>query len=97
MTDTKAPSTWKTVIVGLLPSLNTSLVAIVTAAVSIAGTIATQRITAPPPPAPRTIEVVKTIPDTGSTVQRLSVLEGKVDLLLAEAAKKAKRNPAPKK
>lgn len=84
MTDT----TWKTVVVGLIPSLNTCLIAIVTAAVSIGGTVATQRLTAPPAPAPRVVEVVKTVPDVGSTVQRLAAIEGKLDQVLAAKSKK---------
>lgn len=51
MTKTTAPQTWgqtlKTLVLGLLPSLNTSLVAIVTAAVSIGGTVAAQHWAAP--------------------------------------------------
>ncbi len=92
MTDTKAPSPWFEVIKGLLPSLNTSITAIVTLAVGVAGTIATQRLTTPPPPAPRVVEVVKTVPDAGSTLQRLSVIEGKLDQMLADqAARKGKK------
>lgn len=90
MTETKAPSPWFEVVKGLMPSLNTCLVAIVTAAVTWFGTT---RLASPPPaPAPRVVEVVKTVPDVGSTVQRLAVIEGKLDQMLADkVARKGKK------
>ena len=95
MTETKAPSPWIEVVKGLMPSLNQCLIVIVTAAVTWFGTT---RLTPPPAaPAPRTVEVVKTVPDTGSTLQRLSVIEGKLDQMLADqAARKGRKAVATK-
>ena len=47
-------------------------------------------------PAPRvsvrTIEIPKTVPDAGSTLQRLSIIEGKLDQVIADqAARKSKK------
>ena len=48
MADTAAPTpTWLTLVMGFAPSLNQSLIVIVTAVVTFAGTLATQRLTAP--------------------------------------------------
>lgn len=95
MTDTKAPSPWFEVVKGLMPSLNTCLVAVMTAAVTWFGTT---RLAFPPPaPAPRVVEVIKAVPDAGSTVQRLAVIEGKLDQMLAEqAARKGKKTATAK-
>lgn len=62
MTDT-TPKPYLEIIKGLMPSLNSSIVAIVSSALAIAGTLATQKVTASPtsPPAPR-IEYVNAIP-----------------------------------
>lgn len=68
MTDTTAPAlTWGEAFRGLLPSLNTSLVAIVTAGVTLGGTLVTQRMLAKP------VEAVKPV-----TVER--IIERQVDL-----------------
>lgn len=90
MTDTKAPSPWFEVVKGLMPSLNQCLVVIVTASATWFGTT---RLT--PQAAPRVVEVIKTVPDAGSTLQRLSTIEGKLDQFLAsQAARKGKRKAA---
>jgi hypothetical protein len=83
MTDTTAPLKPKyQLLLGLLPSLNTSLVAIVTACLSIGGTIMTQRYTAKPVEvAPKTSSV--TIIEKPAPVD-LGPLTMKVEEALAE-------------
>ena len=92
MTDTKAPAVgWDTI-------LNASIVATVTAAISIGGTLWAQRPSvSAPPPAP---VVVKTIP-IDPVAPRLAVLEKKLEDQAAEmtvlraeikAQEKRKRN-----
>lgn len=62
MTDT-APKPYLEIIKGLMPSINQSLIVIVTALVSVGGTIATQKVTASPTPTPvPRIEYVNAIP-----------------------------------
>jgi hypothetical protein len=62
MTDTKAPASGWSFLQAMTPSLNQCLVVIVTAIVSIGGTIATQRYAAPPTPKAAEAIPVKTIP-----------------------------------
>src|SRR5262249_17352517 len=82
MTDTKAPSTRSQILVGMLPSFNTSLVALVTASVSIGGTLMTQRYTAP---APAPVEVAKPV-DLEPVKALVAELAAKVDGLGAGVA-----------
>lgn len=94
MTDTTSPPSpmWDFV-KGLLPSINQCLVVIVTAAVTYFGT---QYAT--PPPAPRTVEVIKTVPDTGTTAQRVTAIESELKAFRQEfaefAARRVKRKAA---
>ncbi len=80
MTDTTAPQTWgqtlKTLVLGLLPSLNTSLIAVVTALVTIGGTLATQRIAAAKP------EPAKAAPDLSPILAE--IIEMKERMILVE-------------
>lgn len=79
--------------------LNTTLTAVVTAI----GIWFTGVLT-PPAPSPRTVEVIKTVPDAGSTGQRLAAIEAKIDACTAaiekarsEIMSKLPEKKAPKK
>ena len=97
MTDTKAPSPIWDFLKGLTPSIGQALILIVTAGISAVGGIWTYSQAMKSPPPPRVVEVVKTVPDTGSTLQRLSVIEGKLDQMLADqAARKGRKAVATK-
>lgn len=72
-------------ILGLLPSINTSLIAIVTAAVSIGGTLATQHYAAPKTPflipaADKAKAVSPTPVSELAFMSAVKVLEGRMDL-----------------
>ena len=100
MTDTTAPAlTWAEAFRGLLPSLNTALVAIVTAILSVGGTILTQRLTAKPaePAKVQTVTVERVIEKSAPV--DLGPLTAKVEEALKEfraaqpTAGKPKRTP----
>ena len=82
MTDTKAPTVgWGTIVMGLMPSLNTSIVAIVTAVLSIGGTLWAQRPTvSAPPPSPIAVKIIPVDPVS----PRLTALEKKFEDQAAE-------------
>jgi hypothetical protein len=93
MTDTVKPK-WQ-LILGLLPSLNTAIVAIVTAAVSVGATLATQYYVAPKPVFPAA-DVPKPVPVVAAPVARLADLgdiNTKLNTLLERVPVKA--DPAP--
>lgn len=50
--------------------------------------------TMPPPPAPKIVEVVKTVPDAGSTAQKLAAIEAEIRALRGELAELAARRKA---
>lgn len=82
MTDTTAPAlTWGEAFRGLLPSLNTCLVAIVTACLSIGGTIITQRMTAKPVE-PKTVTV--TVEKVVEKPVDLSALDQRIAAVIRE-------------
>jgi hypothetical protein len=86
MTQTTAPKqSW---FLTMAPSLNTSLVAVVTAVLSIGGTIVTKHYMDAPAPAAPTITTVKTTPEPGSLSARLQALEDwKAEMDRKEAAR----------
>ena len=91
MTDTTAPAlTWGEAFRGLLPSLNTCLVAIVTACLSIGGTILTTRMTTKPvevvePKRPTLITVEKVIErSTGDVTPGLTTKIDNIEAMLTE-------------
>jgi hypothetical protein len=93
MTDSVKPK-WQ-LILGLLPSLNTAIVAIVTAAVSIGATLATQHYIAPIKPVIPAADVPKPVP-VAPPVARLADLgeiNTKLNALLERVPVKA--DPAP--
>lgn len=85
MTDTKAPASGWSFLTAMTPSLNQCLVVIVTAVVSIGGTVATQRLAASPP-APKVEAVaVKTIP-VDTLTPRLAAAERRLEEQAADLA-----------
>ena len=95
MTDTTqtAPSPWLEFAKGLMPSLNQCLVIVVTATAGYY----TAKLTAAPQPS-RTVEIIKSVPDTGSTAQRVTTIESELKAFRQEfadfAARKGKRKSA---
>ena len=89
MTDTTSPLKPKyQLLMGLLPSINTSLIAVVTALVSVGGTLATQKLSAKPVEAPAAIVVEKMVERPAD----LSHLDAKLDAILkALEAQQGKR------
>ena len=88
MTDTTSPSlTWGEAFRGLLPSLNTALVAIVTACLSIGGTILTTRMTAKPVEPPKTVTV--TVEKIVEKPVDLSALDQRIAAVIREELGKA--------
>lgn len=65
-------------ILGLLPSLNTAVIAVVTAGLSIGGTLATQRITAPKPAA---LVIPAADKPTSAVTVALSQVMGRLDTI----------------
>lgn len=104
MTDTTAPMKpkWQ-LILGLLPSLNTALVAIVTATLSIGGTLVSQRYTVVPR-APEPVPTPKVATGPDPVITRVNALaieaaktDSKIDELtqLVQALAEKKPEPAP--
>jgi hypothetical protein len=94
MTDSVKPK-WQ-LILGLLPSLNTAIVAVVTAVVSIGATLVTQRYIAPAKPIIPAADVPKPVPVVAAPVARLADLgdiNTKLNTLLERVPVKA--DPAP--
>ncbi len=64
-------------LLGLLPSINTSLIAVVTALVSIGGTLATQRMTtARPEPAKAAADLSPILAELTELKERMILVEG---------------------
>ena len=89
MTDTTAPLKPKyQLLMGLLPSFNSAIVAIVTAALSIGGTLATQKVTAKPVEATAPVVIERVVEKPAD----LSHLDAKLDAILkALEAQQGKR------
>jgi len=91
MSDTTAPIKPKyQLLLGMLPSLNTSLVAIVTACLSIGGTIMTQRYAAKPAEAPKPVTVERVIERPAAVdFTPITELDKSIKELTAELARNA--------
>ena len=97
MTTTSAPKPLWTFLEKMTPSFNACLIAIVTAVVSVSGTLITKRYTDVAPPAPK-VAVVNTAP--AGLVARVDALEAiarRTEAKIDEALAKRAARPARKK
>ncbi len=78
-------------ILGLLPSLNTCFIAIVTAGVTLGGTLATQHLVAPKAASGPMVIPAAAVPDLAN---RLSRIEGDVSLVADWVAAQKPKIPA---